>query len=84
MAPCLLPKISGVKVTPCLLPKISGVKVTPSVTSVESSEQFWRICEPWENEPALKDRTRETEEIEPNRAIDNNSYPSFKSPASTL
>ena len=37
---------------PCLLPKISGVKVTPSVTSVESSEQFWRkirqiwcICE---------------------------------------
>ena len=39
---------------PCLLPKISGVKVTPSVTSVESSEQFWRkirqiwhICEPW-------------------------------------
>ena len=38
----------------CLLPKISGVEVTPSVTSVESSEQFWRkirqiwrICEPW-------------------------------------
>ena len=38
---------------PCLLPKISEVKVTPSVTSVESSEQFWRkirqiwrICEP--------------------------------------
>ena len=37
----------------CLLPKISGVEVTPSVTSVESSEQFWRkirqiwrICEP--------------------------------------
>ena len=31
---------------PCLLPKISGVEVTPSsVTSVESSEQFWRICE---------------------------------------
>ena len=28
---------------PCLLPKISGVEVTPSVTSVESSEQFWRI-----------------------------------------
>ena len=27
---------------PCLLPKISGVEVTPSVTSVESSEQFWR------------------------------------------
>ena len=24
-----------------LLPKISGVEVTPSVTSVESSEQFW-------------------------------------------
>ena len=33
---------SGVKVAPCLLPKISGVEVTPSVTSVESSEQFWR------------------------------------------
>ena len=54
MAPCLLPKISGVKVAPCLLPKISGVKATSSVTSVESSEQFWRkirqiwrICEPW-------------------------------------
>ena len=38
----------------CLLPKIPGVKVSPSVTSVESSEQFWhkirqiwRICEPW-------------------------------------
>ena len=38
---------------PCLLPKISGVEVTPSVTSVESSEQFWlkirqiwRVCEP--------------------------------------
>ena len=50
----LLPKISGVKVAPCSLPKISGVKVTPSVTSVESSEQFWHrirqiwhICEPW-------------------------------------
>ena len=49
----MLPKISGVEVAPCLLPKISGVKVTPSVTSVESSEQFWRkirqiwhICEP--------------------------------------
>ena len=27
---------------PCLLPKISGVVVTPSVTPVESSEQFWR------------------------------------------
>ena len=25
---------------PCLLPKISGVKVTPFVTSVESSEQY--------------------------------------------
>ena len=51
---CLLPKISGVKVAPCLLPKISGVRATPSITSVESSEQFWRnirqiwrICEPW-------------------------------------
>ena len=50
---CLLPKISGVEVAPCLLPKIFGVEVTPSVTSVESSEQFWRkirqilrICEP--------------------------------------
>ena len=39
--------------TPCLLTKIPGVKVTPSITSVESSEQFWRkirqiwcICEP--------------------------------------
>ena len=38
---------------PCLLPKISGVEVTLSVTSVESSEQFWHkirqiwhICEP--------------------------------------
>ena len=31
---------------PCLLPKISGVKVTPFVTSVESSEEFWCICEP--------------------------------------
>ena len=31
---------------PGLLPKISGVEVTPSsVTSVESSEQFWRTCE---------------------------------------
>ena len=36
-----------------MLPKISGVEVTPSVTTVESSEQFWRkirqiwrICEP--------------------------------------
>ena len=35
-----------------MLPKISGVEVTPSITSVESSEQFWRkirqiwrICE---------------------------------------
>ena len=50
----LLPKISGVEVAHCLLPKISGVEVTPPVTSVESSEQFWRkicqiwrICEPW-------------------------------------
>ena len=50
---CLLPQISGVEVAPCLLAKISGVEVTPSVTSVESSEQFWRkirqiwrICEP--------------------------------------
>ena len=39
-----------------MLPKISGVEVTPSITSVESSEQFWRkirqiwrICEPWLN-----------------------------------
>ena len=44
------------EVAPCLLPKISGVKVTPFVTSAESSEQFWckicqiwRICEPWES-----------------------------------
>ena len=37
--------MSRVEVAPCLLPKISGVEVTPSVTSVESSEQFWRICE---------------------------------------
>ena len=45
---CLLPKISGVKVAPCLLPKISGVEVTPSVTSVESSEQFWhKIRQIW-------------------------------------
>ena len=50
----MLPKISGVEVAPCLLPKIFGVEVTPSVTSVESSEQFWckirqiwHICEPW-------------------------------------
>ena len=43
---CLLPKISGVKVAPCLLPKISEVEVTLSVTSVDSSEQFWQICEP--------------------------------------
>ena len=35
----------------CLLPKISGVEVTPSLTSVESSEQFWRICEPCYTEP---------------------------------
>ena len=35
------------------LPEISGVEVTRSITSVESSEQFWRkirqiwrICEP--------------------------------------
>ena len=49
----MLPKISGVKVAPCLLVKIFGVEVIPSVTSVESSEQFWRkirqiwrICEP--------------------------------------
>ena len=49
----MLPKISGVEVAPCLLPKISEVEVTPSVTSVESSDQFWRkirqiwrICEP--------------------------------------
>ena len=53
---CFLPKISAVDLAPCLLPKISGVEVTPSVTSVESSEQFWRkirqiwsICEPWVN-----------------------------------
>ena len=39
---CFLPKISAVEVAPCLLPKISGVEVTPSLTSVESSEQFWR------------------------------------------
>ena len=38
---------------PCLVTKIFGVEVTPSVTSVESSEQFWCkihqiwcICEP--------------------------------------
>ena len=38
---------------PCLLPKISGVEVTPSVTFVESSEQvcceihqICRNCEP--------------------------------------
>ena len=38
---------------PCLLPKTSGVEVTPSVTLVESPEQFWckirqiwGICEP--------------------------------------
>ena len=50
---CLLLKISGVEVAPYLLPKIFGVEVTPSVTSVESSEQFWRklhqiwrICKP--------------------------------------
>ena len=43
----------GVETAPCLLPKISRVEVTPSITSVESSEQFWckirqilRICEP--------------------------------------
>ena len=37
-----------------MLTKISGVEVTLSVTSVESSEQFWckigqiwRICKPW-------------------------------------
>ena len=34
--------MSAVVVAPCLLPKISGVEVTPSLTSVESSEQFWR------------------------------------------
>ena len=45
--------MSGVKVAPCLLPKISGVELTLSVMWVESSEQFWhkirriwRICEP--------------------------------------
>ena len=39
---------------PCLVLKISGVEVTPSITSVESSEQFWRkirqicrICRLW-------------------------------------
>ena len=44
----------------CLLLKISGVEVTPSVTSVESSEQFWSkirqiwsICEPWTNDENL-------------------------------
>ena len=31
----------GVKVAPCLLLKISAVEVTLSITSVESSEQFW-------------------------------------------
>ena len=30
------------------LRSISGVEVTPSITSVESSEQFWHICEPWD------------------------------------
>ena len=45
---CLLPKISGVEVALCLLLKISGIKVTPSVTSVESSEQFWhKIRQIW-------------------------------------
>ena len=46
--------VKKVRTKLCLLLKISGVKVTPSVTSVESSEQFWhtirqiwRICEPW-------------------------------------
>ena len=50
---CLLPKISGVEVAHYLLLKIFGVEVTPSVTSVMSSEQFWRkihqiwhICKP--------------------------------------
>ena len=32
--------------TLCLLLKIPGVEVTPSITSAESSEQFWCICEP--------------------------------------
>ena len=47
---------------PCLLPKIFGVEVTPSVTSVESSEQFWRkirqiwrICEPCKCEDFTKE-----------------------------
>ena len=59
---CLLPQISGVEVAPCLLAKISGVEVTPSVTSVESSEQFWRkirqiwrTCEPWWREMQCND-----------------------------
>ena len=31
-----------------LVTDISGVEVTPSVTSVDSSEQFWRkICQIW-------------------------------------
>ena len=42
----MLPKISEVEVAPCLLPKISEVEVALSITSVDSSEQFWRICEP--------------------------------------
>ena len=44
-----------------MLPKISGVEVTPSITSVESSEQFWRkilqiwrICEPCNNNNGLQ------------------------------
>ena len=52
---CLLPQISGVEVAPCLLPKISGVEVTPFITSVESSEQFWRTCEPWWREMQCND-----------------------------
>ena len=51
---CICYKKSKDKSKLCLLAKISGVEVTPSVTSVESSEQFWHkirqiwcICEPW-------------------------------------
>ena len=56
----LLPKISGVEVAPCLLTKIFRVKVTPSVTSVESSGQFWRkICQIWRIwEPWYKEQGR--------------------------
>ena len=69
---------------PCLLPKISGVKVTPSVTSVESSEKFWRkirqiwrICEPC-GKVTLMDQQLSLKDIAPVRCLGGHRFESCR------